>query len=148
MNLRITRVLHFFDVPQVIELRDTHDDVYVGAFTSSTNSGEEYCVVRTDRVRLKALYSKEIDLRSIFVTPIDGYSLRLLIDSDDAEWFASSLTHEFQLHMNVVKAGFYLHLPHAALDENIRDENNGRIRSDNDGPEALPEPTKRPKKEG
>ncbi len=115
MKLKISRVLYFFDVPQVIELRDEYNDVYVGIFTASTDVGEEYCVVRTNRTKLNALYSEKVDLLSLFALPEDGYSFRLLIDSD-SEWFEPLPNQELDLHKNVVKAGFLINVPHAILD--------------------------------
>ncbi len=109
MQLKISRVLYEFDIPQVIELMDDCNHIYIGIYASSNEAGDEYCVIRINHTTLNELYSGKIDLHSIFSSPDDGYSLRLLINSDD-EWHTPSEVHDFHHHENVVKVGFFLNL--------------------------------------
>lgn len=82
VTLKISRVLVFFDQPQVVELEDVLGCHYLGALVSTNNGMSTFAAVAVSRNRLNNFYKGTIDLLEVMSRPEDDERMYTVATSD------------------------------------------------------------------
>lgn len=105
-TVRYSDTLYFYDVPQVIEVKDKIGGCYVGLLLA--DSHDRYLVVGVDPSQLNRFRKGEIDLRSIVYPPITGQYFIGQGDLSEPLLLSRANTEEVQAN-HLPDAGFVLH---------------------------------------